>query len=412
MMVQSESRERSTTRRSWGVAALLVAGIALAGLNLRIAVTSVGPVLEELTHSLGLTPLSAGLLTTLPVVCFAIFGGLTPTLTRLFGDQRLILGALVAIAVGSGVRGFADSPLMFMACSVVALSGGAVGNVLLPSLIKRYFPHRVGALTTLYTTAMAMGTALAAAATVPAMQAAGGDWRVVLAGYALFAVVAAVPWIIALLTKSSATDDGSTLSVRRVLGSAMGWQSITYFGSQSAVAYILFGWYSQLLRTSGMDATEAGVQLAYMSALAIPTSLLLPGLAVRIRDQRWIVVACCSCYVIGFGGLLLAPTALPWLWSTVLGAAMSSFPLALTLFAIRTRTVAGTATLSATSQSIGYLIGGTGPLLFGLAHGLTGGWGLSIGVALCAVVGNAVAGLLIARPRYLEDSLAPVPAGR
>ncbi|QVQ54661.1 MFS transporter [Spiractinospora alimapuensis] len=404
-MTQRESEVRLPARRSWTVAILLVLGIGLAGLNLRIAVTSVGPILEELTNGLGLSALGAGLLTTLPVVCFALFGGFTPVLARLIGEQRLLLVALCAIALGSGARGFAEPTWLFMVCSAVALSGGAVGNVLLPGLIKRLFPDRVGALTTLYTTAMAVGSALAAALTVPAMHAVSGDWRIVLTGYAAFAVIAAVPWVIVLLGGTSSAAGSSTLSVRRVLGSAMGWQSITYFGTQSALAYILFGWYSQLLRTSGLGAAEAGVQLSYLSALAIPTSLLLPGLAVRIRDQRWIVVACSSCYVVGLVGLGIAPVAAPWVWSTLLGVAMSSFPLALTLFAIRTRTAAGTATLSATSQSVGYLIGGAGPLLFGLAYGATGGWGLSVVIALCAVVANATAGLLIARPRYLEDSL-------
>lgn len=158
---------------------LIAGGIALAALNLRTAVTSVGTVLDQVSAGLGLSAAMTGLLTTLPVMSFALFGALTPAMSRRMGEQRLLLGAIVLLAAGQAARALADSAVPFMAASAVALAGGAVGNVVIPALIKRHFPRRAGAMTTVYSTALAAGTMVAAAATVPVQQAAEatGTWH-------------------------------------------------------------------------------------------------------------------------------------------------------------------------------------------------------------------------------------------
>lgn len=161
------------------VAWLLVAGVGLAALNLRTAITSVGPLLTEITADLGMSGVLAGLLTTLPVLCFALFGALTPTLIRRFGEHHVLVGALTALTVGLAGRAVAGHEWLFLGLSALALSGGAIGNVLLPTLVKQHFPHRVGAMTTVYTTTLALGTTIAAAGTVPMYQATG-SWQIAL----------------------------------------------------------------------------------------------------------------------------------------------------------------------------------------------------------------------------------------
>nr|WP_306368177.1 MFS transporter [Nocardiopsis sp. CC223A] len=388
-----------------GALLLIAAGIALAALNLRTAITSVGPLLDEVTAGVGMTAVGAGVLTTLPVLSFALFGGLTPALSRRLGSHLLLLLALAAVTVGLAGRALADSPPLFLGLSVLALSGGAVGNVILPALVKQHFPHRVGLMTTVYTTALALGTTIAAAATVPVYESTG-QWRVALGSYALFGLIAVLPWLLTLRHRPAAGDGARALGFRRVLSTGVGLQAMLYFGTQSSIAYIMFGWYAQMLRDEGMSAQSAGLALSYLTLLGIPMSLVLPTLLTRVRDQRPFVLMFAFAYLVGLGGLWISPMNGVWVWTTLIGIGMGSFIYALTSFALRTRTGEGTAALSATSQSLGYLMGGAGPFLFGLLHELTGGWHAPLLLVLVLVLGNIAAGWLLGRPRYLEDALA------
>ena len=390
---------------------LIALAIALAALNLRTAITSVGPVLDEVTQGLSMTAVGAGVLTTLPVLCFALFGGLTPFLGRRLGSHHLLVYALTALTLGLVARALAPEPWLFLALSGVALSGGAVGNVILPALVKQHFPHRVGLMTTVYTTGLALGTAVAAAATVPVEQSTG-EWRIAIGAYALFGLAAVLPWLLALRHEPAPGDARQALSVRQVLGTGIGWQGVLYFGTQSSLAYIMFGWYAQMLRDQGLDAQSAGLMLAYLTALGIPMSLVMPSLIVRVRDQRVFVVLFVAAYAVGFSGLWASPLAGTWVWTTFIGIGMGSFVLALTIFAVRTRTAEGTAAMSASSQSLGYLLGGAGPFLFGLLHELSGGWHAPLALAMSLVALNLLVGLLLGRPRYLEDAIDAKAAAR
>ncbi|WP_067606140.1 CynX/NimT family MFS transporter [Nocardiopsis listeri] len=387
-------------------ALLLVAvAIALAALNLRTAITSVGPVLDEVTSGLGMSAVGAGLLTTLPVLCFALLGGLTPTLARRLGSHHLLVYALSALTLGLVARALAPEPWLFLALSVVALTGGAIGNVILPALVKQHFPHRVGLMTTVYTTGLAVGTAIAAAVTVP-LEEATGEWRVAIGVYALFGLVAVLPWLLVLRHEPATGGSGRAIGPRRVLSTGLGRQGVVYFGTQSSIAYIMFGWFAQMLRDQGMDAQSAGVMLAYLTALGIPMSLVMPTLIVRVRDQRPFVVLFVVAYLVGFIGLWVSPLSGTWVWTTLIGVGMGSFVLALTIFAVRTRTAEGTAAMSASSQSLGYLLGGAGPFLFGMLHEVSGGWHAPMIMIIGLVLLNLAVGLLVGRPRYLEDVIA------
>jgi CP family cyanate transporter-like MFS transporter len=400
-----------TARRVWW---LLAAGVVLAALNLRTAITSVGPLLAEITAELRMSPATAGLLTTLPVLCFAAFGALTPALLRRWGEHRVLLASLVALTAGLAGRVLVGDQWLFLALSSLALAGGAVGNVLLPTLVKQHFPDRVGALTAAYTTAMALGTTAAAAATVPVATAFGGDWRPALGGYALLGLVAAVPWIAALRHEPPRDARDRAMSVRAVLGTALGWQSVLFFATQSAVAYIMFGWFAHLLRDHGMPAPEAGLVLSYLTALSIPASLAVPALVARMRNQWPLVALFVLCYLVGFAGLLAAPVGGAWLWATLIGTGMASFPLALTFFGLRARSPQGTAALSAATQGVGYLLAGTGPLLFGLLREASGDWRLSIALLVVLALTHGGCGVLLSRPRHIEGAVGgePVAAGR
>lgn len=404
MSVLAQESRGKTGSLAW----LLVLGIVLAALNLRTAVTSVGPLLDQLSAGLGMSNIGTGLLTTLPVLAFATVGSITPALSRKVGEHRLLLLALITLGVGLLVRASVDSAPVFLLTSAVALSGGAVGNVLIPTLIKRHFPGRAGFMTTVYTTALAVGTMLAAAATVPIERAAGGDWHIALGAWAALAVVAVIPWL-ALLRSEPERDAGRADSgPGKLVRSKLAWSVAVYFGTQSMIAYIMFGWLAKILTDGGYTTSQAGMVLGAFTALSIPVSMVVPTVASRFRDQRPVVAGLVAFYAIGFAGLWFAPASTAWIWVMFVGVGMGSFPLALTMLALRTRTPEATAALSAFGQSTGYLIAGVGPILVGVLYQATGGWTLPYVLLFAVLAVQLVTGWYAGRNRYLEDSLGPV----
>lgn len=403
MTVLTQETRGRTGKTTGSLAWLLVAGIVLAALNLRTAVTSVGPVLDQIRSGLGMSGVGVGLLTTLPVLIFASVGAVTPTLARKVGEHRLLLLALIALGAGLLIRAMVGSAGVFLFSSALALSGGAVGNVLIPTLIKRHFPARAGTMTTVYTTALAVGTMLAAAATVPIERATDGNWHVALGVWAALAAVAAIPWL-ALLRSEPERDTGSRdLGPRALVRSKLAWAVAAYFGTQSMVAYIMFGFLPKILIDGGYTTGQAGLVLGVFTAIGIPVSMVVPWIASKFSDQRPVVAAFVVFYLVGFLGLWLAPADLAWVFAMLVGVGMGSFPLALTMLALRTRTPEATAALSAFGQSAGYLIAGAGPLVVGVMHESTGGWTLPF-LLLFVVVGVQLAtGWYAGRSRYLED---------
>lgn len=400
---QTRGRTGGTTG---SLAWLLVLGIVLAALNLRTAVTSVGPVLDRISSGLGMSGVGVGLLTTLPVLIFASVGAVTPALARKIGEHRLLLSALVALGAGLLVRAMVGSAEVFLFSSALALSGGAVGNVLIPTLIKRHFPGRAGTMTTVYTTALAAGTMLAAAATVPIERAADGNWHVALGVWAALAAVAAIPWL-ALSRSEPERDTGSTdFGPRSLVRSKLAWAVAAYFGTQSMVAYIMFGFLPKMLIDGGYTAGQAGLTLGVFTAIGIPVSMVVPWIASKFADQRPVVAVFVAFYTVGFLGLWLVPAVPAWLFAVLVGIGMGSFPLALTMLALRTRTPEATAALSAFGQSAGYLIAGAGPLVVGVMHEASGGWSLAFLLLLVVVGVQLVTGWYAGRARYLEDEAA------
>nr|BFE82096.1 hypothetical protein GCM10020093_046970 [Planobispora longispora] len=281
-----------------------------------------------------------------------------------------------------------------------------MGNVLIPTLIKRHFPGRAGTMTTVYTTALAVGTMLAAAATVPIERAADGNWHVALGVWAALAAVAVIPWLALLRSAPEAGSGAGTLGMGALVRSKLAWAVTGYFGAQSMVAYIMFGFLPMILIDGGLTTGQAGLLLGVFTAIGIPVSMIVPSVAARFADQRPAVAAFAAFYVTGFLGLWLAPVSWAWAFVALVGIGMGS-PLALTMLALRTRIPEATAALSAFGQSAGYLIAGAGPLVVGVMHEATGGWTAPFLLLFAVVAVQLAVGLYAGRARYLEDERAP-----
>jgi CP family cyanate transporter-like MFS transporter len=394
---------------------LVVIGVVLLAVNLRPAATSLGTLLDRAQQTLSISATMAGLLTTLPVLCFAAFGPVATALGRRWGLHRTSLVTLVVVVGGLFLRAVTDSALVFAVASGAALAGMAAGNVLLPPLVKRHFPHRVGALTAVYSTAMMLGAAIPAWVSVPVSEATG-TWRYGLAIWGVLAAVAVVPWIGLLRHDVRGDRPVARYSLRHIVRSRLAWQMALFFGLQSSFAYTQFGWLPSIYHDAGLSHADAATMLGLLTTVGIPLAVLLPANAGRHPDQRLVVTVLGSSAFAGWLGLLLAPTTLPWLWALLLGVGGASFPWCLAMIGLRAHTEDGTALLSGFVQSGGYVIAAIGPLGAGLLFDLTGEWTLPLAVLAAMAVPMVLVGLTFARPRYVEDELpqrdvtAPQPA--
>lgn len=383
---------------------LLLVALALTGLTMRTAVTSVGAALDSLQHALHISGTVAGLLTTLPVICFAGIGSVTPRMARRWGPHRLLVAALAVATSGTALRPIGDSQAWFALLSVLALTGGAVSNVLLPSLVKEHFPDRIGAMTAVYTTALAVGTTAGAGLTVPIGEASGGGWRVGLGVWAACSLFALLPWLPTLRGDHPHDRPPShPVPMSALLRSRTAWALTAFFAAQSTQAYIAFGWFERFLGDHGISHGTAGAMVALLSAMSIPVSLVAPRMPRHLH--RPMIAGFGLCYLISYLGLALAPVAGAWAWMVLAGVGAGMFPVSLTLIGLRSRTPATTAALSAFVQAIGYIVAGCGPLLFGALFGATGSWALPLAVLFVALATAMITAWPSTARGYVDDEL-------
>ncbi|VVN70962.1 putative transporter YycB [Pseudomonas fluorescens] len=379
---------------------LLLLGLILVALNLRPALSSMAPLLSEVSKSLGLSAAQAGLLTTLPVLCLGLFAPLAPILARRFGAERVVLGILLTLAGGILLRSSFGETGLFAGSVLAGASIGVIG-VLLPGIVKRDFARHAGTMTGVYTMALCLGAAMAAGATVPLSQHFAGSWTMGLGFWIVPALVAAVFWLPQVGHKQGAHH--VAYRVRGLLRDPLAWQVTLYMGLQSSLAYIVFGWLPSILIGRGLTPTQAGLVLSGSVIVQLASSLAAPWLATRGKDQRLAIVIVMALVMAGLFGCLYAPLEGLWGWAILLGLGQGgSFSLALTLIVLRSRDAHVAANLSGMAQGIGYTLASMGPFAVGLVHDLTGGW-TALGW-IFGVVGSAaiLAGLGAGRSLYVQ----------
>ncbi|WP_425928860.1 CynX/NimT family MFS transporter [Pseudomonas sp. NyZ201] len=381
---------------------LLLLGLVLVALNLRPALSSMAPVLGDVSRSLGLSGSQAGLLTTLPVLCLGLFAPLAPLLARRFGSERVILGVLLCLAGGIALRSTLGSFGIFAGSLVAGASIGVIG-VLLPGIVKRDFPNHAGSLMGVYTMALCLGAALAAGATVPLGHHFGDDWRLGLGVWLVPALLAALIWLPQARQGHGAHH--AAFQVRGLWRDRLAWQVTLYMGLQSSLAYIVFGWLPSILIGRGLSPVEAGLVLSGSVIVQLLSALTAPMLATRGKDQRLAIVIVMLLTLVGLFGCLYAPLGGLWGWAVVLGIGQGgTFALALTLIVLRSRDAHVAAHLSSMAQGVGYTLASAGPFAVGLVHDLSGGWN-ALGWIFAVIGTGAIGfGLLAGRARYVRVS--------
>ncbi len=385
--------------------------IALVAANLRPALASVGPVLTDLRTDLGLSGTAAAVLTAVPVICLGAVAATAPGLARRWGMEPIV-AAVLGVLVAALLLRVADGVVVLFAGTIVASGAIAVANVLLPAVIKRDFPTGSGAMMGVYTMALSGSAAVAAASTVPIGDALGHGWRGALGAWAVPAAVALVAWLPFARAHTPPPADGAPDTKpdtrpgdepRSLLRDKLAWNVTLFFGLQALSFYAVLAWLPSIYRDHGYSPAAAGLLLSVSAIMQVPITLVLPGIAGRSTDQRLLTTVATVLTSAGLAGILLAPTAAPYLWMIVLGTGQgATFALGLTMFVLRARSTAATARLSAMAQTFGYLVAAGGPLLVGAVHDAAGSWTPALVLLLVLIAPQLVTGVIAGRARYVD----------
>ncbi len=388
-------------------------GILLVALNLRTAVASISPIAASIAVDVPLSAVGLGLIGMVPPVAFAASGFVAAPAARRLGLERVLMLAILGMVVGLSMRAVAADYAVLLAGNVVALTGAGVGNILLPPLVKRYFPDRIGLLTSLYATVMSVSTAMPAGLAAPITAEVG--WRASLGMWSVLALTSAIPWLVLLLQnrrqRSGLPQESDDLTpAPELLGaiwrSKLAWLLALVFSISGFHAYAMFAWLPKLLvQTAAVTPIQAGGLLSLFSLMGVPAALIVPILATRMKNVGILVHVGIAVFVLGYLGLLLAPAAAPILWVALIGSGPLIFPACLVLINLRSRTHQGAVALSGFVQAVGYAIGALGPLLIGFLHELTGGWTLPLLLLIGTALAGIATGVLLRKPVFVEDEL-------
>lgn len=391
-----------TQRPEW-----LILGILCIAANLRAPITGLPAVIGAIQADLALSSTVAGLLTATPLFVFAIVSLLSPRIAERFGLERSLFYALLIMLIGVVVRSMPSVEALFLGNNLVAV-GISMGNVLLPSLIKRDFPYKVAFITALYALTMGIMAALISALAVPVANIEGSSWRYSLLMIGVMVFIALVVWWpqwrhAQAVPQSKASDLAPHISLWR---EPLAWQVSMFFGLNSLMYYIIISWLPAILEESGFSAAYAGTAHGVLQLATAFSGLVIIPLVARFKDQRPVVVIMILPVFLGLIGLLFYPP-FAMLWTAVLGLGCGAvFVLGLSFVGMRVGNSLMAASLSGMAQFLGYLLAATGPSLTGALHDFSGNWNSTL--VFCLVIAASILGfgLLAGRNIRIEKPVS------
>ncbi|EBA4956001.1 CynX/NimT family MFS transporter [Salmonella enterica] len=382
--------------------ALLIAGILMIATTLRVTFTGAAPLLETIRSDYGLSTAQTGLLTTLPLLAFALVSPLAAGIARRFGMERSLFAAMLLICAGIALRSLPSAALLFAGTAIIGC-GIALGNVLLPGLIKRDFSQHVARLTGAYSLTMGAAAALGSALVVP-LALHGFGWRGALLMLMLFPLLAFLIWLPQWRTTRSANLSSSrALHERSIWRSPLAWQVTLFLGLNSLIYYVIIGWLPTILISHGYSEAQAGSLHGLLQLATAAPGLAIPLILHRFNDQRWIAALVSLLCAVGAAGLWFVPGQ-AIIWTLLFGfGSGATMILGLTFIGLRASSAHQAAALSGMAQSVGYLLAACGPPVMGKLHDASGSWYLPLsGVTVLAIV-MAIFGLYAGRDREIAS---------
>ncbi|MGF2142168.1 CynX/NimT family MFS transporter [Vagococcus fluvialis] len=357
---------------------LLLLGIIMIATNLRAPITSVGPLVGTITNSLNLTGAQAGLITTLPLIAFAIISPIAPKLARKFGTETTILGALILIILGLSIRYLPSISTLFLGTAILGC-GIAIGNVLIPSIVKQEFQNQSGLVTGIYSVSMNLTGAIASGVSMPLIEKLGWTWNQAFSLWIILAALALLAWLPQLKNKKATPEVNVVDTNNSIWHSSLAWSVSLFMGIQSFIFYVLVAWLPEMLISQGIPSSKSGGMLSLLQLTLLPTTFIIPIIAEKRPNQKSLVVISFTLFTLGISGLMFSSLAVISLSIIAIGIAGGiTFSLSMMFFNLRTSTPKEAADLSGMAQSIGYILAAVGPFLFGLLHDLTNNWQSSL----------------------------------
>ncbi|EBM8076844.1 CynX/NimT family MFS transporter [Salmonella enterica subsp. enterica serovar Kentucky] len=382
--------------------ALLIAGILMIATTLRVTFTGAAPLLETIRSDYGLSTAQTGLLTTLPLLAFALVSPLAAGIARRFGMERSLFAAMLLICADIALRSLPSAALLFAGTAIIGC-GIALGNVLLPGLIKRDFSQHVARLTGAYSLTMGAAAALGSALVVP-LALHGFGWRGALLMLMLFPLLAFLIWLPQWRTTRSANLSSSrALHERGIWRSPLAWQVTLFLGLNSLIYYVIIGWLPTILISHGYSEAQAGSLHGLLQLATAAPGLAIPLILHRFNDQRWIAALVSLLCAVGAAGLWFVPGQAV-IWTLLFGfGSGATMILGLTFIGLRASSAHQAAALSGMAQSVGYLLAACGPPVMGKLHDASGSWYLPLsGVTVLAII-MAIFGLYAGRDREIAS---------
>lgn len=394
--------DNNTEKIGW----LLIIGVVLIGSNLRVPLTSVGALISFIRDDLGISNAVAGLITTLPLLAFALLSPFAPKIANRLGMEWTIALSMMLLIIGITIRSVTGLVFLFIGTLLIGLAI-SVGNVLIPGIIKMNFPLKIGIMTGIYAVFMNIFGALGSGLSVPIASIDNVGWQGALGIWGLLAIIALLIWLPQLRKRSddaSLKTDVKTEQKVNLWRSPLAWSVTLFMGGQSLAFYTLITWMPDILNSIGYNASSAGWMVFLMQATLIPTTFVIPVIAVKLKNQIGLAAGTAILFIIGFSGLLISSMMLVPLWAILLGiAGGSAFSLSMMFFTIRTKDGKEAAELSGMAQSFGYLLAAAGPVFVGILHDIGNEWTMPILFLILISVIILITGIVSGKEGTISD---------
>lgn len=400
-----------TENRSTSYQILLAAAVLMIAFNLRPAITSIGPLIGTIRDDVGFANWNIALLTSLPLIAFMLISPIAPKLANKLTSERALMLGLCVLFIGISLRSISMIVFLFLGTFLIGF-GIAICNVLLPSVIKDKFPHKVAIMTSLYTTSMTLFATIASGTSIPLADGVGLGWQISLLVWTVPAVVGLILWFIIVVKNKSIHRETIMYDRQNISTNGNGiwkeplaWQVAFFMGLQSFIFYVMVSWLPEILQFYGMGKTGAGFMLSYFQLIGIPVSFVIPMFATKLKNQRMLTFTVNVLFIIGLIILLISQSLIAMIIATtLLGIASSSnFALALTFLSIRAKHAKDAAELSGMAQSVGYCIAAFGPILLGLLFDVTQDWKYPLFVLVGVMIVIIYFGQYAGKNRYVFE---------
>ncbi|OAH54336.1 transporter [Domibacillus aminovorans] len=392
-------RERSKAGKLF-----LLFSIILLALNMRSPITSVGPLTAMIRDNLGISSTTAGALTTVPLLAFAVLSPFASKMARKFGMEVVLFGALLILTAGLALRPIGGVTTLFTGTLLIGIAI-ALCNVLMPAFVKRNFAHQIGLVTGFYAMSMNLTGALASGFSIPIATSSDFGWRAAVGFWLIPAGIAIIVWLSQMThIRHPIKTEKSTYEKASLLTSSLAWKVTAFMGIQSLLFYSLVAWLPEILQEQGMSAGASGWMLSMIQFAQLPVTFIVPIIADKMSNQRPLVVITSLLLIVGLSGILLGLTEFVLLWVIMIGTGGGfAFSLVMMFFSLRTRNSFEAADLSGMAQSAGYLFAAMGPALFGAMHDFMNGWTLPILLLIGASICLFIVGMGAAKEGYVKE---------